>query len=900
MLLLTALLLVVGCSTKRNTGLSRGFQRMTTRYNVYLNGRYALEDAREKISAKCRDDYSHVLPVYEFYDKRNIGAGAGDLETVQQKAHKLVQLHSITVKPERKKEGKLSDKERRFYAKTEYNPLVPEGYLLMGEASVIQHEEDDAIKVFDFMGMEYGGERATYESKIWKAIAYTQKGYYNQALSALQSYDMDGDAPSPLYAAYQAALANVYVASGQYEQAIPCLQRAANEERKRHLQRRYTYILAQLYRIMGQKELAAPLFLKVSRQRADFEMSFAARLDLATVATTEEELAAAEKKLEKMTHAGRYPDQQDQIWYALAHIQKGRGNEETALDYFHRSVRSSTENENQKGLSWLAIGDIEQARPKYLEAGEALDSASAFLDSENVRKQEADERAALLHPLRVELQTIKDNDSLLAMARMDEKERNKILDALVKADKDRREAARQAAEMGEEGTMSQGDFYNLQRGQQSAGRSSFYFYNLQLVTAGKATFRSKWGNRKNEDDWRRSDKSTMSLEAIEEGFEELDSAAKAAKAAEELKAQMAEDEANAPLTREKLLAGLPLTAAQQAETDAESAAAFLKSASILYDQVQDYPSADAQIEEMLRRYPRCSQRYDALALRHFIAKRGHLGATQKSTDQALRNEYPESLLAKSLANKGLLDEMSAARSAREAQYKTAYEQYLRGEIGGSISGADRALSDSSTEKGLRAQYLLVRGLSHGKNGDAARMRTDLETIGAQHKGTPQDSLARLLLAELDAGRMPVRYEHYDSPLDKLKGLQRDSTGVEQIQYAYEPDSAHVIVCLVATGRLRDAQFTVANYNFTNFLLQDYDIVMKHLPGDEQCIIIAPFKNNAEAERYFYALRDQPFWPDLAGTAVPKIWRMSRQNLALLQLSGVDEAFTRFMYEYYPR
>lgn len=900
-LVLTLLLAgLAGCSVKRNTGFSRGFQRMTSRYNVYLNGHYALQDAHRKIHDKLRDDYSHVLPVYEFYDKRNISPASGDLETVQRKSHKLVQLHSITVKPERKSGERLSDKDRRFYAKTEYNPLVPEGYLLMGIASVMQHEEDDAIKVFDFMGMQYGGERATYESKIWKSIAYVQKGYFNQALAALQSYDMDGDAPAPLYADYQAALANVYVAQDDWSAAIPYLQRAANETRSRRKQRRYTYILAQLYRITGQKELAAPLFLRVSRQGVDFDMGFAAKLDLATVATTPDELAAAEKSLEKMTRAGRYPDQQDQIWYSLGHLQKGRGNDEEALRCFRTSVARSTDNENQRGLSWLAIADLEQPARHYLAAGIACDSASAFLDALNVRKPEADERAALLHPLREQLQRIKDNDSLLALARMDEKERNKLFDALIKADKDRREAQRQAEEMGMDDGMSQSDFYNLQRttagGGLAGGRSSFYFYNVTLVTAGKQTFRSRWGNRKNEDNWRRSDKSSTNLADIEQ---ELDSATRASQEAAELQAQMAEQEANAPLTREKLLANVPTTPEQQAQTEAETAQAFLKSAAILYDQVKDYPEADAQIEEMLRRYPRCDQRYDALALRHFVAKHGHLGATQSATDQTITREYPESLLARQIRDKGLLQSLSEERSRRDTQYRQTYEAYLRGELGTALGNANQALADTATTT-LRPQYLLVRAMTQAKNGDAQAFRTDLTALTEKHAGTPQDSLAKLLLAELDKGRMPVRHQAYDSPLDKLKGTQRGGQDIQQVQYAYEPDSAHVIVCLVSPGRLRDAQFAVADYNFTNYILRDYDIAMKHLPGDLQALVIAPFADKSEATVYFYALREQPFWKDLTGQVIPKIWRMSRQNLALLQLGGVDQAFLDFQIINYPR
>ena len=52
------------------------------------------------------------------------------------------------------------------------------------------------------------------------------------------------------------------------------------------------------------------------------------------------------------------------------------------------------------------------------------------------------------------------------------------------------------------------------------GSTSWYFYNSSLITAGKSEFQRKWGRRKLEDDWRRSDKASFSQEDITEGADE--------------------------------------------------------------------------------------------------------------------------------------------------------------------------------------------------------------------------------------------------------------------------------------------------------------------------------------------------------------------------------------------
>ena len=192
-----AVSLCASCSTKHNTALSRGYQRLTSRYNVYYNGREAFEQGIERIRTNSKNDYSHVLPVYEFSNERTARSAQADMETALKKAHKLIQLHSITVKPDYS--GSLTEEQKRFRSKNEFNPFVAEAYLLIGKANVVMHSEQEALEQFDYISRMHEGERAAYEARIWKAIAYSQIGQYNNAVAALKSYDMDGGAPANRY-----------------------------------------------------------------------------------------------------------------------------------------------------------------------------------------------------------------------------------------------------------------------------------------------------------------------------------------------------------------------------------------------------------------------------------------------------------------------------------------------------------------------------------------------------------------------------------------------------------------------------------------------------------------------------------------------------------------------------
>ena len=56
------------------------------------------------------------------------------------------------------------------------------------------------------------------------------------------------------------------------------------------------------------------------------------------------------------------------------------GNEPEALDYFRKSAIAKSQNQNQKGRSYLALAGYYYKKPDYMKAGKYYDSAVYFLD----------------------------------------------------------------------------------------------------------------------------------------------------------------------------------------------------------------------------------------------------------------------------------------------------------------------------------------------------------------------------------------------------------------------------------------------------------------------------------------------------------------------------------------
>ena len=104
------------------------------------------------------------------------------------------------------------------------------------------------------------------------------------------------------------------------------------------------------------------------------------------------------------------------------------------------------------------------------------------------------------------------------------------------------------------------------------------------MSFGFSEFLTRWGNRKNEDNWRRKNKTQMNADELEE-----------------------EEEAEGPSVKERYsrdyyLSKIPLTKSQQDSTLKKIENAYYNLGAHLKNNFNDYPSSIDVFEEMLTRF----------------------------------------------------------------------------------------------------------------------------------------------------------------------------------------------------------------------------------------------------------------------------------------------------------
>ena len=176
---LLSVVVLLSCSRKKNTFLTRNVHAVTAEYNAIFNGDVALVSGNEELSATYRDNFWEVLPVERFELKEAVlkpnEKGNPHFERAEEKAAKAIQKHAVYLN------GK------------EYNPQIDEAYMLLGKARYYAQRFVPALDAFNFILNRYPTSNSINQARMWKAKTNIQMGNEEGALAELNElFSKDG------------------------------------------------------------------------------------------------------------------------------------------------------------------------------------------------------------------------------------------------------------------------------------------------------------------------------------------------------------------------------------------------------------------------------------------------------------------------------------------------------------------------------------------------------------------------------------------------------------------------------------------------------------------------------------------------------------------------------------
>lgn len=833
------------CSTDKDAWLNRTYHNTTAHYNGYFNANEIIKETMQDFEASRKEDYSKIIPVFIYPNDEESKAMYAPMDTAVSKCETVIARNSMP----KQKVGQFKN--------AEWCKWIDDNWFVIGKAQFLKRDFEGALEKFTFIEKHYKTEPISHTAKLWKAKTLIEMGEYEQAKEALDELteveemleaqkeeaekakaeakekakkakksnsnrkrkkkkskkkkeEKEEIPPLPknfdreLFPVY----ADLYLRQKEYKEAEEYLRKSIEVVKNRSFKTRLMFILAQVLQETGGSE-ASELYAQVVKRNPIYDMAFQAKINRA-LAFSGGDSKSIKAQLLKMLKDDKNVDYLDQIYYALGDIELREGNRPLGISYLEKSVEVSKANKAQKGKSFLRLGKLYYLEKNYTKAQQYYDSTMSVLPKDHLEYDKIEETNASLSSLVKNLNTIREGDSLTQLCSMSDKElMAKIEDIIEQRKLEIEEEKKRQEELANQPLPTSGGSSGMNTG-------VFWAFDDNLKNKGYNDFKALWGNRKLEDNWRRSDKSSSEFEEEEEK----------------------EEEVNEELTAEFYLKGLPCNDKNKLENIRKDVInAYYKVGEIYKTKLDDQKEAKQSFETLVKRFLPEETAVAGLYQLYLMTN----GEEMKKYKNQILTEYPNSEYAKIIKDPNYKQKEELENSKDAEQYKLAYQYYSNGNYDKAIALSNSVIN-SENNNVYRCKYYYLKAVSTGQ----------------KYAGT--DSLSYLETALSDVVKNCKGDEVYEPAkqlLNKLRNVQSVSDAQSgKSTYVYDSETRHLFVLVFPSskGSINKAKSKVSDFNKASFSKKNLQTKSSFVDSETQVITVKYFDNKDEAMDYYLAFK----------------------------------------------
>ena len=908
LLLLVCIGLTVGCSTQKNTAKSRWWHSFNARYNTYYNGTLAYIDGSEEKEKGNKDNFTEILPLYTVGNKKSRELGKGNFDKAIEKSQKAIKLHSIKKRPEWTKKRRKTEKDLEWLNRKEYNPMLWKAWMLMGRSQFHQGAFDEAASTFAYMGRLYQTQPAIYgRARAWLAKCYIEQDWIYDAEDVIRNMRRDSIHWSA-QKEWDYTYADYFIHIGDYKQAIPYLRKVIKHEMRKKQKAREWYLMGQLENALGHREAAYKAYKRVGRLNPPYEVAFNAKIAMTEV-MAEGQWKKMISQLKRMARSDNNKEYLDQVYYAIGNIYLSQKDTLKAISAYETGNQKATRSGIEKGVLLLKLGDIYWELEKFSDAQRCYGEAIGLLDKERKDYEQLSQRSKILDELAPYTDAVHLQDSLQALAKMDEKERNEAIDRVIEAlkKKEKEEKKLQAEANAQQVMQRNGAIGNRnntqnntptpQTGTQQNGK--WYFYNPMAVQQGKQSFEKLWGKRENVDNWQRVNKTVVagvgSEEFPEMTQEQLDSIAKEEAIQDSLE-QVKDSAQNDPHKREYYLAQIPFTEEQLLASNLILEDGLFNSGVIFKDKLNNLPLSEKALRRLTDEYPDF-ENMDAVYYHLFLLyNRMNMPAIADGYIEKLKENFPESQWTGILSDPYFKENAIFGEHMEDSLYAATYNAFKDNRYD-EVKSNSRISEERFPLGANRDKFLFINGLGKLNDGDGDGCLADMNTIVEKFPQSKLAEMAGMIVNGVKAGK-----QLYGGKFDlgdvwsRRSVVLSDSDSINAKKLSPERNIDFLFMVVYKPDSVNENQllYELARYNFTSYMVRNFDITIEQDELGLHHMQVSGFRNYDEALQYARELYQQANIVKRLGKSRSIV--ISTENLPLLgkqfSYDDYDEFYTK--------
>ena len=885
--------LLASCSTEKNTSRSRWWHSFNARYNTYYNGSVAYIDASLEKENGNKDNFTEMIPMYTVGNKKSRELGKANYDKAIEKCEKAIKLHSITKRPEWTKSRRKTERDIEWLSRKEYNPFLWKAWMLMGRSQFYQGAFDEAASTFSYMCRLYATQPAIYgRARAWLAKSYIEQDWLYDAEDVIRNMQRDS-IHWRAQKEWDFTYADYYIHTGDYDKAIPYLKKSIDHEMRKKQKARLCFLLGQLYAATGKNAEAYKAFKSVVRKNPPYELEFNAR-----IAMTEVMGASQAKKmvgkLKRMAASDKNKDYLDQVYYAIGNIYLAQKDTMNAISNYEKGNKKATRSGIEKGVLLLKLGDLYWQQEKFSDAQRCYGEAIGLLDKDRKDYEQLSARSKVLDELVPYTDAIHLQDSLQALAKMSEKDRNAAIDRVIaelkrqekeqKRLEDEKNAQQTMQRNGAMGNRNNTNRNNTAHTQQNNRQNAvWYFYNAMAVQQGKQAFEKLWGKRENTDNWQRVNKTVVGnlngdadMELTEE---QKDSIAKAELAQDSLE-QLKDSAQNDPHKREYYLAQIPFTEDQVATSNLAIMDGLYNSGVIFKDKLDNLDLSKKQFTRLETQYPDFEQKADMYY--HLFLLYSRLGQHNVAAGyvEKLKAEYPENQWTILLTDPYFKENAQFGVHIEDSLYAATYEAFKADRL--SEAKANAQISATRFPLGEnRDKFLFIGGLAKLNDGDSKGCVDDMKAVVEKFPQSKLAEMAGMIVNGVNAGK-PLHGARFDlgDVWTRRTAVLADSDSINAKTFDAERNTEFVFMLAYVPDSVDENKllYQMAKVNFTHYVVRNFDLAIEDANGLRR-MVVRGFRNYDEALQYARGLAEQAGLQQLLSGC--KAIVISDKNLPLL-------------------